>query len=50
MESVERWGDVEPELYALDVGIDSGAASAEEGAVHVVPEDDDRWPPGWTGR
>jgi hypothetical protein len=32
-----------------DVGIDSGAASAEEGAVHVVPEDDG-WPPGWTDR
>src|ERR671927_1154115 len=50
VETVERWGDVEPELYALDVGIDSGAASAEEGAVHVVPEDDDGWPPGWTDR
>ena len=50
VETVERWGDVEPELYALDVGIDSGAASAEEGAVHVVPEDDDSWPPGWTDR
>jgi hypothetical protein len=35
------WGDDEPELYAIDVGIDSGAASAEEAAVHVVPEGDD---------
>jgi Family of unknown function (DUF5709) len=31
------WTDVEPELYAVDAGIDSGAASAEEAAVHVVP-------------
>ena len=50
VETAERWGDVEPELYALDVGIDSGAASAEEGAVHVVPAEDDTWPPGWTDR
>ena len=50
VETVERWGDVEPELYALDVGIDSGAASAEEGAVHVVAEADDDWSPGWTDR
>ncbi|WP_222272221.1 DUF5709 domain-containing protein [Modestobacter marinus] len=33
------WGDVEPELYASDVGIDSAAASAEEAAVHVVPDE-----------
>jgi hypothetical protein len=50
VESLERWGDVEPELYALDVGIDSGAASAEEGAVHVVPGADDDSSPGWTDR
>jgi hypothetical protein len=37
----ERFGDVEPELYALDVGIDAGAASAEEAAVHLVPEEDE---------
>jgi hypothetical protein len=30
------WSDLEPELYAVDTGIDSGAASAEEAAVHVV--------------
>jgi Family of unknown function (DUF5709) len=29
--------DVEPELYAVDNGIDAAAASAEEAAVHVVP-------------
>jgi hypothetical protein len=34
------WGDVEPELYAVDTGIDSGAASAEEAAMHIVPERD----------
>jgi hypothetical protein len=38
------WGDDEPELYAEDRGIDSGAASAEEAAVHVVPDrDEDRY-------
>ncbi len=37
------WDDEEPELHAEDVGIDTGAASAEEAAVHVVPDrDDDR--------
>ena len=30
------WDDLEPELYAVDAGIDSAAASAEEAAVHVV--------------
>jgi Family of unknown function (DUF5709) len=30
--------DPEPDLEAFDVGIDGGAAAAEEGAVHVVPE------------
>ena len=34
------WDDVEPELYAVDQGIDAAAASAEEAAVHVVAE---RW-------
>ncbi|MEX5719113.1 DUF5709 domain-containing protein [Geodermatophilus maliterrae] len=34
------WGDEEPELHAVDAGIDSGAASAEEAAVHVVPDRD----------
>ena len=43
VETVERWGDVEPELHALDVGVDSGAASAEEAAVHVVPDADVDW-------
>ncbi|MCG3751552.1 DUF5709 domain-containing protein [Amycolatopsis sp. Poz14] len=28
--------DTEDELYASDIGIDGGAASAEEAAVHVV--------------
>lgn len=26
-------------LYAVDVGIDGGSASAEEAAIHVVPDD-----------
>lgn len=26
-------------LYGVDVGIDGGAASAEEAAVHIVPDD-----------
>jgi hypothetical protein len=33
--------DVEAGLVAHDVGIDGGAATAEEAAVHVVEEDDD---------
>ncbi|KAA0021140.1 DUF5709 domain-containing protein [Antrihabitans cavernicola] len=32
-------GDDERELYAGDAGIDGGAASAEEAAVHVIGED-----------
>src|SRR5918998_5492022 len=50
VETADEGGDVEPELYALDVGIDSGAASAEEGAVHVVPDADDDWTPDRTDR
>ena len=33
--------DVEKDLVGDDVGIDGAAASAEEAAVHVVPDDDD---------
>ena len=33
--------DVESDLVGDDVGIDGAAASAEEAAVHVVPEGDD---------
>jgi Family of unknown function (DUF5709) len=33
--------DREPDLVAEDVGIDAGAASAEEAAVHVTDEDED---------
>jgi len=33
--------DNESDLVGNDVGIDGGAASAEEAAVHVVDEDDD---------
>ncbi|WP_448612555.1 DUF5709 domain-containing protein [Modestobacter sp. URMC 112] len=47
--TVETCGDVEPELYAVDAGIDSGAASAEEAAVHLVPQDDEG-SSGWAGR
>jgi len=32
--------DEEPDLVARDVGIDAGAASAEEAAMHVVDDDD----------
>jgi hypothetical protein len=31
--------DDDDELYAVDVGVDGAAASAEEAAVHVVPEE-----------
>ncbi len=48
VETDEQWGDVEPELYAVDAGIDSAAASAEEAAVHVVPQDDGA--SGWRDR
>jgi hypothetical protein len=33
--------DVDSELIASDVGIDGAAASAEEAAVHIVPDVDD---------
>jgi hypothetical protein len=33
-------GDTDAYLYARDVGIDGAAASAEEAAVHVVPDPD----------
>jgi len=37
-------GDAEKDVVARDVGIDGGAASAEEAAMHVVDEEDDaRW-------
>lgn len=32
--------DVEKDLLATDVGIDGAAASAEEAAVHIVPDDE----------
>ena len=34
-------GDEESDAVALDVGIDGGAAGAEEAAVHVIEEDDE---------
>ena len=33
--------DVEPDLVAEDVGIDGAAASAEEAAMHVIPDDEE---------
>jgi hypothetical protein len=33
--------DVEKDLLATDVGIDGAAASAEEAAVHIVPDDEE---------
>ncbi|WP_448639328.1 DUF5709 domain-containing protein [Geodermatophilus sp. URMC 63] len=50
LEPPGTWGDAEPELHGRDVGIDSGAASAEEAAVHLVPEDGDDRSSGWTDR
>ena len=32
--------DVESDLLGTDVGIDGGAASAEEAAVHIIPGDE----------
>jgi Family of unknown function (DUF5709) len=41
---------MEPEYLAYDVGVDGGAASAEEAAVHVVEEEDDEdWDEGNDG-
>jgi hypothetical protein len=34
--------DSEPGYVARDVGIDEGAASGEEAAVHLVPDEDER--------
>ena len=34
--------DVDKDLVGEDVGIDAGAASAEEAAMHIVPDDEDR--------
>jgi hypothetical protein len=31
--------DVEKDLIGQDVGIDAGAASAEEAAMHIVPDE-----------
>lgn len=31
--------DTEKDLIGIDAGIDAGAASAEEAAMHVIPED-----------
>jgi hypothetical protein len=33
--------DSQSDFWANDIGIDGGAASAEEAAVHVVPEDEE---------
>ena len=33
--------DADSELWAEDVGIDGGAASAEEAAMHVIEDEDD---------
>ncbi len=41
VESEGMWGDVEPELWAADVGIDGAGASAEEAAMHVVRDPDE---------
>ena len=34
--------DTEAGMVGTDVGIDGAAASAEEAAMHVIPEDDER--------
>jgi Family of unknown function (DUF5709) len=39
-EEDDGYGDTEAELTAYDEGIDGAAASAEEAAVHVVPDGD----------
>jgi hypothetical protein len=34
--------DARSDYWASDVGIDGGAASAEEAAVHIIPDDQER--------
>lgn len=34
--------DTEKDLIGQDAGIDAGAASAEEAAMHIIPDDDTR--------
>lgn len=41
VEGEAPWGAVGPQPYASEVGIDGAAASAEEAAMHVVPEPDE---------
>lgn len=36
--------DTDKELFATDVGIDGAGASAEEAAVHIIPDDADAMP------
>ncbi|MPZ82403.1 MAG: hypothetical protein GEV28_19185 [Actinophytocola sp.] len=38
VEDDEGGGDTDAYLYARDVGVDGAAASAEEAAVHIVPD------------
>ncbi|MFP5347790.1 MAG: DUF5709 domain-containing protein [Actinomycetes bacterium] len=35
--------DTEKDVVARDVGVDGGAASAEEAAMHIIEDDDARW-------
>ncbi len=35
--------DVDSEVYAEDVGIDGGAACAEEAAMHIIDDEDDEF-------
>lgn len=35
----DGWNDIEKDLVAEDVGIDGAGASAEEAAVHVIPDE-----------
>jgi len=39
-ETETAWGDVREQFYAVDVGIDGAAASAEEAAIHLVDAED----------
>ena len=41
--SIQDSTDPSSDLLATDVGIDGGAASAEEAAIHIVPDDDARF-------
>ena len=50
VESEQGEGGIHQDLFGDDVGIDGAGASAEEAAMHVIPDDGDARHRGLTGR